>query len=402
MLNWPLELRAGLIFLVGLLIGGQINRAIYRLAWSPRQIGPWSAPHPDVPPRHWTDRLPVIGWFGMERESATHGTWFWLRPMVIELVFALVLAALYMFECDGEMAPQAALPEVNIHWQFLAHAVLLALMTVATFIDLDEKTIPDSITIPGTIFALVLAAVVPPSILPAADGSMLLLSQPNEWPDVLDGPWGLACGIAVVWAWCYALFPKLLTMRHGIAKAVQYLVASMLRHVLTWRLCWMGLVMSLGVAGTWWYGNDHWRGLLTALAGLAFGGAIIWGIRVSASLAMGVEAMGFGDVTLLAMIGAFLGWQAALMVFLVSPFAGAVIALMQWLLTREREIAYGPFLCGGALVVLVGWASMWNKWGFVFLSGKWIPLVCLGCLLPMALMLFGWRAITDRSADGAR
>lgn len=84
----------------------------------------------------------------MERESNIHGSWFWLRPMLIELVFALSLAALYVWECDGGMMPTANLPLATVHCQFLAHAVLLALMVAATFIDLDEKTIPDSITIP--------------------------------------------------------------------------------------------------------------------------------------------------------------------------------------------------------------------------------------------------------------
>ena len=35
--------------------------------------------------------------------------------------------------------------------------------------------------------------------------------------------------------------------------------------------------------------------------------------------------MGFGDVTLLAMIGAFVGWQGVIVVFFLAPFAGAVI-----------------------------------------------------------------------------
>jgi prepilin signal peptidase PulO-like enzyme (type II secretory pathway) len=395
-LNLSLEIRAGLIFVLSLIVAGQINRAIYRLAWSPRQIGPWSAPHPAVPARHWSDRIPVWGWFGMERESKVHGSWFWLRPMVIELLFAAGLAALYMWECEGGLAPAAKLVESTIHWQFFSHAVLLTLMTVATFIDLDEKTIPDAITIPGTVFALVMATLVPRSMLPAADGQRMLLSNPHDWPAVLDGPQGLAFGLAVIAAWCYALFPKTLTMRYGLWRAIKYLVVSVVRHPLTWLLTGMGLVLSVGVYFTWSHGGESWQSLLTALAGLAFGGFIIWGIRVSAGLAMGVEAMGFGDVTLLAMVGAFLGWQAALLVFLISPFAGAVIALLQRLISGEREIAYGPFLCTGALVVLLWWPFMWDRWGFVFIFGKWIPVGCFVCFIPMALMLFSWRWFTDR------
>lgn len=158
----------------------------------------------------------------------------------------------------------------------------------------------------------------------------------------------------------------------------------------------MGMVVAALVFVVWAIGGQRWHALLTSLVGLAFGGALIWGIRVAAGLALGVEAMGFGDVTLLAMIGAFFGWQPVLIVFLLSPFAGAVIALLQWLISGEREIAYGPFLCAAALLVLVRWPYMWDRWGFAFLFGKWIPIACFGCLVPMALMLFAWRALTGR------
>ena len=55
--------------------------------------------------------------------------------------------------------------------------------------------------------------------------------------------------------------------------------------------------------------------------------------------------MGFGDVTLMAMIGAFMGWQPCMIVFFLSPFAGAVVGLVQWCLIRDNVIPYGPFLC---------------------------------------------------------
>ena len=73
--------------------------------------------------------------------------------------------------------------------------------------------------------------------------------------------------------------------------------------------------------------------------------------------------MGFGDVTLMAMIGAFLGWQAGLLVFFLAPFAGIVLGLLVVVLRRDSEIPYGPFLCLGAVAVLVFWASFWRLHG---------------------------------------
>jgi len=54
---------------------------------------------------------------------------------------------------------------------------------------------------------------------------------------------------------------------------------------------------------------------------------MIWSVRIIGGWSLGREAMGFGDVTLLAMIGTFLGWQACLLVFFLAPFAGIVIGV---------------------------------------------------------------------------
>ena len=74
-----------LIFALGAIVGGQLNRGIYRLAWYRRSIGPWSMPDPDAPPRRLLDRVPILGWLSLRRESSIHGAAFWVRPLLIEL-----------------------------------------------------------------------------------------------------------------------------------------------------------------------------------------------------------------------------------------------------------------------------------------------------------------------------
>jgi hypothetical protein len=90
------------------------------------------------------------------------------------------------------------------------------------------------------------------------------------------------------------------------------------------------------------------------------GGGLVWIVRILASAVMHREAMGFGDVTLLAMIGAFLGWQAAIVVFFLAPFAGIVYAIGRLLWRGEKEIVYGPFLCLGAVVTVLFWPAIWR------------------------------------------
>ncbi|MCM8771438.1 MAG: A24 family peptidase, partial [Candidatus Omnitrophica bacterium] len=68
------------------------------------------------------------------------------------------------------------------------------------------------------------------------------------------------------------------------------------------------------------------------------------------------ESMGFGDVELLGMIGAFLGWQKTLLTFFLAPFFGAVVGLANLLIKKEHTIPYGPFLSLAA-VINIFWAE---------------------------------------------
>jgi leader peptidase (prepilin peptidase)/N-methyltransferase len=68
------------------------------------------------------------------------------------------------------------------------------------------------------------------------------------------------------------------------------------------------------------------------------------------------ESMGGGDVKLLAMIGAFLGWQKALLTFFVAPFLGIVIGIINLLVKKDHTIPYGPFLSLAALISIF-WAD---------------------------------------------
>ncbi len=78
------------------------------------------------------------------------------------------------------------------------------------------------------------------------------------------------------------------------------------------------------------------------------------------------ESMGGGDVKLLAMIGAFLGWQQALLTFFVAPFFGAVIGIVNLLAKKDHTIAYGPFLALAAILSMF-WADRIIRFIFPYL-----------------------------------
>ncbi|MBJ43325.1 MAG: prepilin peptidase [Planctomycetaceae bacterium] len=386
------------IIIVGALVAGQVNRAIYGLAWNRRAISPWSPVSGSTPARTWLDCVPVIGWWRLRRETDVHGDGFWLRPALIELVLPIALAMLYRFEISGGLLPigHAPVDPQVLRAQFASHAVLIVLMTVASFIDLDEKLIPDEITLPGTLCGLLLAAWLPSSLLPAWTSvgpppypiERLLLSTPRTWSESFNGIVGLGIVFVCVVGWWYALLPKVLWYRGGVCKFWRYLLASIFRNRGSWWLTLLGLIVGGATLFCWSCGGPAWQSLLSAWVGVAVGGGAIWMVRIVGSLALRQEAMGFGDVTLMGMIGAFMGWQTSLLVFFVAPFTGLLIAVAQWLFTRRKDIPYGPFLCSATLIVIVFWPIFWSRWGFpIFVLGWLLPVVLAISLLVLAVML---------------
>jgi leader peptidase (prepilin peptidase)/N-methyltransferase len=118
--------------------------------------------------------------------------------------------------------------------------------------------------------------------------------------------------------------------------------------------------------------------LLEAVAGALLGGSVLWLVAWTYERATSVEGMGLGDVKLLAMIGAFLGWKAVPAVLVIASVTGSLAGLAVMLAparrarqrrvvqrlglrallpsvrraARRTEIPFGPFLALGAVLVL--------------------------------------------------
>jgi prepilin signal peptidase PulO-like enzyme (type II secretory pathway) len=156
-------------------------------------------------------------------------------------------------------------------------------------------------------------------------------------------------------------------------------------------------IVALFVTIVWTIGGMRWQALLSSVVGLGLGGGLIWGVRLGASLALRVEAMGFGDVTLMAMIGAFLGWQPAVLVVFLAPLSAVAIAICQRIMAGDREIPFGPYLCLATVLVIVYWDRLWTGWAQpVFELGGLIMATLALCLVLMAIMLWGWRLFRER------
>ncbi|MGD9721575.1 MAG: A24 family peptidase [Pirellulales bacterium] len=419
----PLPLRLAALFALGAFVGGLVNWGAYRLAWHQRWISPWSAPPEGAARRRWSDRVPILGWWRLAREGTFHGRGFWIRPLLVEVATGALFVLLYMLETQwntrlvlqlgaGPPAPDflsTNLPLVD-HLRYVSHVLVISLMLVASLIDVDEKTIPDAITVPGAVAGLVLAAAYPWSLLPcdhwlvgrAPAVEFLTLVSPAPWPaDLTPGvsSQGLLVALACWTLWCGGLLPRYWRTRRGWRTALRLFWHRLRSEAISYTIAALWLVGTAAIvvaAGR--LSLAHWAGLLTSLVGLAVGGGLVWVVRVVGTAALRREAMGFGDVTLMSMIGAFVGWQAALVIFFLAPFAGLIIGVAQWIAHGEREIPYGPFLCLAALVVIVEWTAVWQRIEPIFSMGWLLPGVLVVCMAIMGGMLWAYRLLGETFA----
>ena len=127
---------------------------------------------------------------------------------------------------------------------------------------------------------------------------------------------------------------------------------------ITLPLLWLGLICNYPGLFT-----DLYSALLGAVAGYG----IFWLIHVSFKLITGKEGMGLGDLKLLAMLGAWAGWQSLASIIFISSLLGSLVGIylvfyrrrqhLSWRNSRQEStpISFGPFLA------LAGWLSL--VWG---------------------------------------
>jgi leader peptidase (prepilin peptidase)/N-methyltransferase len=97
-------------------------------------------------------------------------------------------------------------------------------------------------------------------------------------------------------------------------------------------------------------------GLQASVLGFALGGGVLLFVRWGWRRATGVDGMGLGDVKMLAMIGAFLGWQQVIVVLFLASIAGAFVGIALATMkgrSLHSHLPFGTFLAVAALVAAV-------------------------------------------------
>lgn len=410
------------------------------------------------------DFVPIFGFWNLRRiglrlEAMTEedrlpgleNRWFWLRPFAVELLAAFGLCLMFGWEVRHQMLlPDGLAPETfsTLLPRYAVHVVFFALLLAASLIDVDDMIIPDNLTIFGTLFALSVAWIAPQTALPSPElhteifyGQPAPGSNPMQAVDfqckksdqavplhlnspasssILFGPGFFDTktkkNIAIMgglWLfWCFAMLPRVWYFRLPFRKAAAIFCRYLRRSPETRTMLWIAVVFplfgcampiavfSLGERNLWPETEPQMIGLYSALVGMAVGMAIIWATRIIGSVVLGREAMGFGDVTLMGMIGAFVGWQNCILIFFMAPLVGVVLWVFNAAVGRWREFPYGPFLCLASAVLVVFWKPIWAETApYYYELGWWIGLIMTFCLIMLGVLLGLWRWLRSRLFD---
>ena len=123
----------------------------------------------------------------------------------------------------------------------------------------------------------------------------------------------------------------------------------------------LGLVSGTLLLPRWW----------ESLAGLLVGGGLLYFMAWISPYLFGKEGMGGGDIKLLAMIGAFLGWKPVLLTVVLGGMLGALVGvalIAARVIAREAYIPFGPFLSLAAAVAMLYGPEILDWYG-TFLAG---------------------------------
>jgi prepilin signal peptidase PulO-like enzyme (type II secretory pathway) len=398
------------MIILGAVLGSFFNVCIYRLPLEKSIIWPGSHCPNCLRPVRPRDNIPILSWFVLGGRCRDCGESFSPRYMLIEVLTAAIFGLLVW-----SFSPQGAAGWIR----YAYFAILCSGLVVATFIDFDHYIIPDSVTVPlmiiglaaGTVWTnlhlLSITGVLPNFVrIPAGDRWLYAVGIGAGW--LLFIAW-----LAWFWLRCARTTPG---WAEWVMLAVWFLYLAF--HTVAVFSCPPGQPLPAWIARI-----NRLRGFWTGVVGFLVGAAMIWFVRVLAAGLLNFkrrsvakraikwrrthsvaerrrrkrikerlaeqppgyfdewklifagtgritewknlgpwiakEGMGFGDVTLMAAIGSFLGWQAAVLVFFLAPFMGLAVNIFHWLFRGTRQIPYGPYLSAATLVVILFWAWIW-------------------------------------------
>lgn len=240
------------VFVFGACIGSFLNVCITRIPREESVVRPGSHCRTCLASIAFSDNVPLLSFLLLKGRCRACGVRIPLRYPAVELVTATLALSLFL--------------RFGFTWLFFGYAIFVGGLVVVSFIDLEERIVPDVVSLPGIVLGLTLSV-------------LFWLLSINGFPTPLNSVLGvlLGGGMLLLVAWAY-------------------------------------------------------------------------------ERCTGREGMGGGDIKLLAMIGAFVGWSGVPVTLFVGAFLGSLWGVVLILVRRvdtKYALPFAPFLCTGALFYLV-------------------------------------------------
>jgi len=394
---------------IGACVGSFLNVVTHRLPEGRSIVKPPSSCPTCGHRLAWYENVPVLAWFYLAGKCRKCRTPISFQYPMVEAFTALLFGGWFFVCYFTDLQPATSRWGVTNTWPLLiAQLALLAGLVAATLIDARHYIIPlpipwlvtatAAVTLPVAAWfgkiAVVWAELPPASYFPAErlatvtppldaaaavraaidrglEGGVMVANQP--WA---TGPWawaafggaaGLAGAIALlrlgVLPQSFADDP--LAHDQDVAPtgespdaflAYPHARREMLKEIAFVTLPTAGAAIGYGLGGD--AALPLWAMALGGvLLGYLAGGGVVWATRILGTLGFGKEAMGLGDVHLMAAVGAVAGWPVAVTAFFIAPFFGLAWALVSAgaakLLHREvKVIPYGPHLAVASVLVM--------------------------------------------------
>jgi len=316
-------------FAFGAIIGSFLNVCIVRLPHGQSVVFPSSHCVSCKKPIAWHDNIPLISYLllGGRCRHCRQGISF--RYFLVELITALSFLLFYLY--------------FGLQILLLPYLIMMSGFIVATFVDFEHRIIPDEVSVGGAVVGVLLSVFIPQ-----------MHGQDVFWKGALWSIVGVVVGGGSIYL--MGLLGNLIIPRSK--RKIDNVLKEELLQV-------MSPIAVDEFEGIW---NElHRCGYIVIKADSADVLDTFWQVKRAEDLIFGLEyssmkkkvfkvlrmdTMGGGDVKLMAMVGAFLGWKLALLSFFLAPFFGAFYGIYEKLRTKQSTIAYGPFLVLGALLSL--------------------------------------------------
>lgn len=371
-----------LVTLYGACVGSFLNVVIYRLPLGRGLVTPRSSCPRCSHMLAWYDNIPLLGWCWLRGRCRYCKAPISVQYPLIEALCAALFAGVYALDYMSGLRPELMAAGLAATWPVLiVQLVLVAALLGATVIDARLYIIPVRIPQVVTLVALL--------VLPAGATwlSEVAAASPRVGSQGLGVAIGGAAGLALALLLLHLhLLPRSFDEveetldeaaphdafldhphpRREVLKECLFIVMPVVGAL-------VGSALMYVPQGYLPVSHQYPPGLRVlggVVLGYLVGAGVVWGVRILGTLVFGREAMGLGDVHLLAGVGAVLGWQDAVAVFFVAPFlglTGAVVAVGVQKLWRGqgRVIPYGPYLAAATLLVMAFGNQLWSFFGIL-------------------------------------